>query len=855
MISISALFHATAPAGSCRSLHGYLEWKWLSLTSGRAGFFLFFTLLLCSGMGFAALPVITRAPASREYFSGSNGNFSVTATGTATLAYQWYKDGVILSNAAGKISGATASSLSVTNLVPGDAGTYACRVSNAEGTAYSPGAIARILESKPLPTLTNIPQAVVVPASGWTLSSAMTGSLPLSYQWTLNSVDIAGATSSTLSLAFDPQVAGTYALRVTNGFGTTTGPPIAVAVGDQLFQIQDQTPANVEGRALVKILDQNTVAPDADIPGTTFGTFGKMRFREGSILFTAGGSFGSNGLYRWKAGTLERIASTDTTSLDPEGRRFSVISYPTEEIGGVFYFVAETFVVGSFSPLIAIYKWNNGAMTRVISTGDVPPDGGQYFGFGQLAARGDTVYWASATSAGNKIYRKNAAGVSLVLDTTMELPGSFRHFYGVPGDKPQFSFDGEYLLATLQDDSSTPVKGLFAFDANHQAILLADSTQRSNFSDLGQGDREAGGWVFSGGSNYEAAFSLPGGTMQPDRFVTSGSNLTAAASDEYFNSNPFLEHSGPGFRIKSVSDGILDGSAIINVFNVEADGRELAAWVRVQSGNSHAIYASIEPASETVPVVTYVTPSPSLPMLGGRAFTFRAVATGGGLSWQWSRNGNPIPGATRPFLVLPTLSGADAGNYTVTVTNNVSSATSGMCTIGVIVPPAVPAYPTSAPAFITLSPPQRIISGQTGILNLLSNVNPGGLETSYEWFRDGVPIFTTGSTTLTLNPPAVGTYTARITNAAGSTWSQPVTVSYPAVAGSPAISSTSLSNGVFTLVFPSLLGRSYRVEYSPNLGGTPWTPLGTYPGTGAEITLQYSAFGGTGFYQVVELEQ
>jgi hypothetical protein len=818
-----------------------------------SGFVILASFLIQTGLAVAAPPVVTRAPASREYFSGSAGSFSITATGTATLSYQWFKDGVALATVPGKITSVTSSTLSISNLVPGDAGTYACRVSNGEGTVYSPGAIARILESKPQPTSSNIPKGVVVPAGGWTLSSPMIGSTPITYQWFRNNVEVPSATNSTLSLAFDPLVAGTYVLRATNAFGTTDGPPIAVSVGDNLFEIQDQTPPNVEGRALVKIVDQNTAQPGADIPGTLLGNFGKMRFREGSILFTAGGSYGSNGLYRWKAGVLGRIASTDSTSLDPFGRRFSVISYPTEEIGGVFHFVAETYVVGSFSPLIAIYKWDNGVMTRAITTADVPPDGGVYFGFGQLAARGDTIYWASATGTGNKIYRKNASGVSLVLDGTTDLPGNFRHFSGVPGDKPQFSYDGEYLLATLQDDSATPVKGLFAFDSNHQPTLLADSTQRSNFSDLGQADREDGGLVFSGSGNYEAAFSLPGGTLQADRFQPSGTPVTAANAEEYFNSNPFIEQCGVGYRIKSVSTGIVDGDAILNVFGVEADGRELATWLRRQTGNLQAIYASIEPVAETAPVVTYITPSPALPMLGGKPFALRAVASGGGLSWQWNRNNTPIPGANRPFLILPSLSEANAGDYTVTVTNSVTSATSSVCSLDVIMPPPIPAYPTSPPEFITLSPPQRIVIGQTVSVNLLTNANPGGLETTYEWFRNGLPLATTGSTNLLINPPVVGTYTARITNAAGSVWSQPITVAYPPVAGSPTISSTGFSGGVFTLSFPSLLGKNYRVDYSPDLGITPWAPLGTYPGTGAEMTKSFLAANGAGFYQVVEL--
>jgi hypothetical protein len=817
------------------------------------GSVIFASSLIQTGVLSAAPPVVTRAPASREYFSGGGGFFNIIATGTATLSYQWFKDGVAIGDVAGKISGTTTNSLSIANLIPGDTGTYACRVTNGEGVVYSPGAIGRVLESKPQPTVFTLPKAVLVPVGGLTINSLMTGSTPITYQWLRNGEEISGATNSTLSLAFDPLVEGTYVLRATNAFGTTDGPPIAVSVGDHLAEIEDQTPPNVEGRALVKILDQNTLRPGADVPGTPFGTFGKMRFREGSILFTAGGSNGNQGLFRWKSGVLQRIASTDATSLDPSGRRFSVLSYPTEEIGGVFHFVAETYVVGTFSPLIAIYKWNNGVMTRVISTSDVPPGGGQYFGFGQLAARGDTLYWASATNSGNKIYRKNASGVSVVLDNTMELPGNFKKFSAVPGDKPQFNFDGEYLLATLQDDSTPTLQASFAFNANHQSTLLADSTQTTYYADPGQADREDGGLVFSGSGNYEGAFSLPTGTPQVSRLRTPGSEVTAATADEYFTRSVYLYHSGPAHRVSCIPTATLDGSSVIGIINLEADGHELAAWLRVQAGNLQSIYASIEPVAETTPVVTYITPSPALPLLGGEPLTLRAVATGGGLSWQWNRNGAPILGANRPFLILPSLSEANEGNYTVTVTNGITSTTSSACSLDVIMPPAIPAYPTGPPQFTTLSPSQTVALGQTGSANLLTNANPGGSATTYEWFRNGLPFPSTGSNNLLLNPPTIGTYTARITNAAGSTWSQPISVSYLPAPGSPVIASTTHSNGVITLVFTSLLGKNYLVDYSSDLGTTPWAPLGTYPGTGAEMTRTFTATGSSGFYRVVEL--
>ncbi|MCL5098655.1 MAG: immunoglobulin domain-containing protein, partial [Candidatus Omnitrophica bacterium] len=75
-------------------------------------------------------PVITVQPASQTVTAGANVTFSVTATGTAPLAYQWQKDGV-------NINGATSQNLTLSIITTADAGSYRVIVSNSSGSATS----------------------------------------------------------------------------------------------------------------------------------------------------------------------------------------------------------------------------------------------------------------------------------------------------------------------------------------------------------------------------------------------------------------------------------------------------------------------------------------------------------------------------------------------------------------------------------------------------------------------------------------------------------------------------------------------------------------------------------------------
>jgi uncharacterized protein (TIGR02145 family) len=83
-------------------------------------------------------PTITTQPQSQTVTVGQSVTFSVTATGTAPLWYQWYKDGA-------KISGASSSSYSIPNVQAGNAGTFTVKVSNGTlPNATSNGAVLTV---------------------------------------------------------------------------------------------------------------------------------------------------------------------------------------------------------------------------------------------------------------------------------------------------------------------------------------------------------------------------------------------------------------------------------------------------------------------------------------------------------------------------------------------------------------------------------------------------------------------------------------------------------------------------------------------------------------------------------------
>lgn len=83
-------------------------------------------------------PTILLQPASATVEPGSTATFSVQAIGTAPLSYQWRRNG-------NDLTGRTTATLTLTNVAPGDAGSYAVVVTNPHGSATSSAANLQVL--------------------------------------------------------------------------------------------------------------------------------------------------------------------------------------------------------------------------------------------------------------------------------------------------------------------------------------------------------------------------------------------------------------------------------------------------------------------------------------------------------------------------------------------------------------------------------------------------------------------------------------------------------------------------------------------------------------------------------------
>jgi hypothetical protein len=170
----------------------------------------------------AVAPSITSQPVSQTITSGQTATFSVAATGTPPLTYQWTANGAAISGAT------TASYTTPATTISNSGSLFGVTVSNSAGSLTSNNVTLTVNAPPPAPvppTITTQPvgQTVAVGQTA-TFSVVSTGTAPLTYQWNRDAAAISGATSASYTTAATTASSNgsTFTVVVTNSYGNVT---------------------------------------------------------------------------------------------------------------------------------------------------------------------------------------------------------------------------------------------------------------------------------------------------------------------------------------------------------------------------------------------------------------------------------------------------------------------------------------------------------------------------------------------------------------------------------------------------------------------------------------------------------
>ena len=192
----------------------------------------------------AVAPSIATQPKNVSVNAGQAATFTVAATGTAPLLYQWYRDGTA-------IAAATAASYTITATSATDNGaTFSATVTNAAGAIKSNNAVLTVTAPMLTITTSGLPNGVVgsayntiVQASGgtspytWIVQS---GQLPAGLALSRTSGSIAGTPTAAETCAFTLEVQDATGTTLSRALGITIGSAVASAPFGQVVIVVEE---------------------------------------------------------------------------------------------------------------------------------------------------------------------------------------------------------------------------------------------------------------------------------------------------------------------------------------------------------------------------------------------------------------------------------------------------------------------------------------------------------------------------------------------------------------------------------------------------------------------------------------
>ncbi len=273
-------------------------------------------------------PSITTQPSDQTVNLGQAATFTVAATGTTPLTFQWRRGGVT-------IPAATSSTYTTPATTAADDGTSIdVVVTNVVGSATSNPAILAV--STP-PTITGSPQSQTVTAGQTaTFLAAATGTAPLTFQWFKNNVAISDATLSSYTT---PQTSiadngAQFTVTASNSFGNATSAAATLTVNPA--QAVDVATYHNDISRTGQNLAETLLAPG----NVTSATFGKLN------EFPVDGRVDAQPLY------------------------LSNVAIPNQGAHNVLYVVTEHDSAYAFDAATGALLWN----TSLLGSGETPSD-------------------------------------------------------------------------------------------------------------------------------------------------------------------------------------------------------------------------------------------------------------------------------------------------------------------------------------------------------------------------------------------------------------------------------------------------------------------------------------------------
>jgi uncharacterized delta-60 repeat protein len=736
-------------------------------------------------------PWLTSQPASQAKNAGQSVTFSAPTLGTTPLHFSWFQNGTNLSDG-GNISGSGTGNLNVTNLTGFNAGNYEAIVSNIWGSVTS--VVATLTVADPIISTNPVSRSIQVGQSV-TMGVFAFGAQPLIYQWRTNGLAVPGATNALLVFTNGQAVnAGRYDVVVSSVFGSRTSSVATLSVNattldpfnpgaGQLSAFAIQPDGKILlGTGVLPKTSPNPfrVNPDgspdpAFVPGLSGTSVNCLAVQtDGKILVAGSASVQQRIVNLWRLNTDGSVDSgfTNQPNAGPNG---SVTGMALQPDGKILLAGRFTSVNGQAHTNLARLNTDgtvdtnfNASASGTVFSVTVQPDGSILVGggFGVLdgAARNnvgrlhsdgtlDTNFVASALG--------DVWGFVVQPDGKILVSGNFYSLDGVAHQNiGRLNTDGT-LDTNFTATASTEVRSV-ALQTDGKVVLgfdglsrwNADGTQDLTFTPVLNGQAYALGLQTDGSLLVGGAFSTIGGVARTNigRLINTGQAVQGLAADA---TSVSWSRSGTGPEVwRTTFDyssngvdwtGLGAGQRIAGGWELTNLNLPVVRNLRARGFLTGGIYNASSWFVETVTGGAVVALQP-LSITNNANTTARFSASGSGdppLGYYWLKGGFPladggkISGSRTPTLTLSNVFGADAGGYSLVVSNASGSSTSSVATLTVREP------------IITNQPLNQLANAGDNASFTVGAL--GSAPFGYQWSKNGTNISGANAAILTLN--------------------------------------------------------------------------------------------------------
>ncbi|MDB6057225.1 MAG: hypothetical protein JWO95_1069 [Verrucomicrobiales bacterium] len=633
-------------------------------------------------------PSFASQPSSLSVTQGQSATFSASASGTP-LNYYWKKNGTL-------ISGQTNSSLSFASVVPTNAATYTCQVSNFLGSITSTGAVLTVAYP-PTISIQPVSQTIGV-GSNFTVSVTASGNPAVGFQWRTNGTIIDGATAASYTVTgAQTNDSGNYDVVITNSFGSVTSSVANITV---IYY-----PPTIVSQPAGKNVAVGSPFSLSVVASGTAPLSWQWRTNGVPVAAANASSYVVNSAQLTDAGSYDVVVAnsvgsiTSSVALINVGFAPTVTEQPvslTNAVGGSTNFSS---AVTGTAPINLQWKINGNP---------IPGATNATLNFTNLRIADIGNYVLTAT---------NLFGGTTSSNCTLSLAGynfdilnglvAFYSFNGNATNEIGNTNNGVAHGALLTADRFGNVNAAYSF--NGSAYISFGSVplnQTDNWTMCGwispSSLSQSGMAIAVGhddgitGDGYQLGISdgtsLPGGKL----YGIFGGVATLDSGYVFSSANQW--HHAVMLRDKGVTKFYLDGTQVgptstvvpltptafsigsgagIRFFQGGID--DVRVYNRALTSNEVAILYGVE---ADVPVVTQQPQSQSVN--AGSTATFTVAATANhSLTYQWNKDGTPIPGATNTILIVTNIHPAQIGYYSVTVSNGVAAIVSSSAPLGI----------------------------------------------------------------------------------------------------------------------------------------------------------------------------